>query len=112
VNEIIHKDLANGCWFTLTLFEQMGNIGSEVGRAAKWRARGNVVMCDSALDRALELIDLSISDQRWRGARGREICRAREVLSDTFLGDGIYNATPEDMEKYFYHFAVVARQGK
>lgn len=27
-----HKDLAGGRWFTMTLAEQMGNIGSEIHR--------------------------------------------------------------------------------
>jgi len=110
VNNTIHNDLVNGRWFTLTLFEQLGNVGSEVGRAVKWQTKENFVMRDRALERALELLDFSISDKRWRGAKGREICRAREVLVDTFWGDRIYNATPEAVEKYFYSFAVVARQ--
>jgi hypothetical protein len=109
MTDFVHKDNANGRWRELTLSEQLGNVGSEVGRAAKWHTRGNMEMRGHALDRAFELIDLTITDPRWRGARGKEICRAREVLSDTFLGDRVYGSTPESMEKYFYHYAVAAR---
>jgi hypothetical protein len=33
----IHKELAAGKWFTLSLPEQLANIGSEVGRARRWQ---------------------------------------------------------------------------
>lgn len=110
MENIIHKNLADGRWQTLSLDEQLGNVGSEVGRAAKWQARGNFEMRDNALDRAFELLDFTIADNRWRGVRGREICRAREVLADTFYGDKIYGSTPESMEKYFYYYAVAAQR--
>jgi hypothetical protein len=109
MNDFQHKNIANGRWSELTLSEQLGNIGSEVGRAVKWQSRQKFDMRDSALDRAFELLYLTIADQRWRGVKRKEICRAREVLADTFLGDRIYGSTPESMEKYFYHYAVMAR---
>ena len=34
--EYYHKELAAGRWQTLTLSEQMGNIGSEVYRSINW----------------------------------------------------------------------------
>jgi len=109
--DFIHQNLANGRWFEMTLCEQMGNIGSEVGRAAKWHAKGNFTNRDNSLERAFDLLDMSISDKRW-GVGLKEICRAREVLADTFFGDKEYNDTPEKLEKYFFQFAVAARSGK
>jgi len=35
----VHRDLAAGRWKELGLSEQMGNIGSEVHRALKWREK-------------------------------------------------------------------------
>lgn len=104
----IHQDLARGRWFELTLCEQMGNIGSEVGRAANWRRKGNSVDCDKALERALELMDMTITDKRWQ-KRAKELCRAREVLTDVFYGDNQYNDSPEAMEKYFFQYALAVR---
>jgi len=37
----LHAGLAAGRWFELTLMEQLGNIGSEVGRATRAKAQGN-----------------------------------------------------------------------
>lgn len=104
-----HKDLAAGRWFTMTLAEQLGNVGSEVGRATTRARQGDLAQRDRALDRAFELLDLTIQDPRWR-ARLKEICRAREVLADVFYGDNEYKSSPEQMEKYFYYFAVAARR--
>lgn len=33
-----HAELAAGRWRTVSLMEQLGNIGSEVERAIKWRS--------------------------------------------------------------------------
>jgi len=48
----------------LTLVEQLGNIGSEVGRASRAKAQGNEQRLAGALDRALELFDLTLADAR------------------------------------------------
>lgn len=105
----IHQNLAAGRWFELTIAEQLGNIGSEVGRAVKWQNKANLESRDRALDRAFDLLNLSIIDKRWWGPRLKELCRVREVLSDTFYGDREYKDTPEALEKYFYQYALVAR---
>ena len=51
--------------------------GSEVDRAIRAYNAGNRNRFDGALARALELFDLTAADDRWRGARRREILRAR-----------------------------------
>ena len=75
-----HRDLAAGRWGQLSLTEQLGNVGSEVGRMLRSRGRDDRLMWN-AFDRALELLDLTLADLRWRD-RLREIARAREVLCD------------------------------
>jgi len=103
-----HKTLAAGRWFTLSLAEQLGNVGSEVGRAVAGWQRNDVHKTEHALDRALELLDLTLEDSRWKGRR-KEIARAREVLCGVFYDGETYNTTPADLEKYFFQFALAAR---
>jgi hypothetical protein len=105
----IHKDLAAGRWQTLSLSEQMGNIGSEISRALKAKTDGNSPREQAALDRALELFDLTIADPKHRG-RLREICRAREVVCDFFYGDDAYGSTEKSLDRYFTQFAMAARR--
>jgi hypothetical protein len=65
----------------------------------------------SALERALELIDLTVSDPRLAGRR-REILRAREVVCDFLVGDNTYGTTAESLDRYFLTFAAAARAGR
>jgi hypothetical protein len=66
------------------------------------------VRFDQALVRALELFDLTASDPRWRGARRREICRAREEFCRLFFDESVDPGSAAGLERYFLHFAVAA----
>lgn len=107
---IQHQDLAAGRWQTFSLAEQLGNVGSEVSRVLKWRGKDEKLF-NGAVDRALELFDLTISDPRWRG-RLKEIVRAREIFCDAIFGGQEYGSQLEDLDRYFLYFALAARQGK
>lgn len=102
-----HKNLAEGAWNQLSLVEQMANIGSEISRAVNWRDKDEKLY-KNAIDRALELLDLTIQDVRWR-ARLKEIVRARELLCDAILGGKEYGASIKDLNRYFFCFALAAR---
>ena len=104
-----HPGLAGGRWHELTLAEQLGNIGSEVSRACNARARGNNDRMFKAVDRALELFDLTLADPKLAGRR-KEICRAREVVCDFFYGDNEYSSDPASLDKYFRPYALAARR--
>ena len=105
--QFLHKNLAAGRWFRLSLMEQLGNIGSEVSRARRAR-KTNPERFHEAAERALELFDLTLSDSRWHG-RLREIGRAREVFCDAISGGREYKSSLIDLERYFDQFALAAR---
>jgi hypothetical protein len=106
-----HRDLAAGRWWTLSIAEQLGNVGSEVSRALRWTGR-NPELAQGALYRALELLDLMLDDPRLRAAphRLREIARAREVVADYFAGPNQYGSTGPSLQKYFDAYALAARR--
>ena len=106
-----HKELAAGRWQTLSLVEQMANIGSEVERALSWRAKQNEDYSKRAFERALELIDLTLDDPRHKG-RLREIARAREAWVDFYANGNAYGTTEESWRKYFLEFAYAARRNR
>lgn len=95
-------------WQTLSLAEQLGNIGSEVHRARMAQTISETRFL-AARDRALELFDLTISDQRWKG-RLSEIARVREVFCDAVTGGTLYDSNLSELEPYFDHFALAARK--
>lgn len=105
-----HPGLDAGRWGQFTLVEQLANVGSEVGRMVRWRERDPRLMT-AAFDRALELLDLTLADPRWRD-RLREIARVRELLCAATLGERGYGTTLEDLDRYLLAFAVAARNGR
>ena len=105
-----HQDMAGGRWHQLSLFEQFGNVGSEISRAVKWMGR-NSELSRGALERALELIDLMLDDPRHRQSapRLREIARVREVVVDFFDGINEYGSTSAGLQRYFDAYALAVR---
>ena len=104
-----HPSLAAGRWRGFPLIVQFAHIGSEVERALRWASRGREERSLRALERALELLSLTIDDPKHRG-RLKEMTRLREVLLDYFQGDNRYGSTPESWHRYFHPFAVAANR--
>jgi hypothetical protein len=106
-----HRDLAAGGWWELSLADQLGNVGSEISRAERWKSR-NPEVSRGALYRALELLDLMLDDPRLRQSRPRlrEVARAREVVADYFAGTNQYGSSGPSLQKYFDAYALAARK--
>ena len=102
-----HPELAAGRWQALSLVEQLANVGSEVERALGWAAKGNAAYSRRALHRGLELLDLTIADQRHRH-RLKELTRLREALLDYFVGDNEFGSTESSWGSYFHAFGMAA----
>ena len=110
MNSPIHKELADGRWFTFSIFEQLGNVGSEFERAATAFQRGNRERFEKAFERMLELLDLTIEDPRWRTTRRlRELLRLREEVCDVFHGNDVFGTPIETLKRYFLYFGIAAR---
>lgn len=105
-----HASLAAGRWQTLPLTEQLANVGSDVARAHRWQEK-DPQLCDKAFVRALELLDMTIGDPRWKGRR-KELTRVREFLCDAMLGGKEYGSDFASLDRYFYVVAVAARAGR
>lgn len=102
-----HKTLTLERWRELSLVERMANVGSEVGRAIAWR-RKNPEVARLALERALELLDLTMLTLADSPPRLREIARTREVLVDYFLFDNRYGSTDALWQRTFDAFGHAA----
>jgi len=100
-----HKELATGRWNELSLTEQLANIGSEVCRTGKWFQKDDGRF-QGAFLRAIELFDLTLSDDRWNYSQLKEIGRVMEVFCDAVYGSEKYNSSFKDLDKYFLLFAL------
>lgn len=104
-----HKELAAGRWKKMSFCEQMANVGSEIERAFNWREKRNQDYSQKALERALELLELTI-DSVPKKSYLKELTRLREIILDFFMGRNIYNTTASSLKKYFYYFGVSVRK--
>lgn len=96
-------------WAQLTIFEQMGNIASEVGRAIKNKRLGKTKRMDGAIDRALDLMDATVEDLlRQESCRVKEVLRARDQFCRLFF-DGTFEEDADALERYFMQYAVAAQ---
>src|SRR3989338_11560654 len=95
-----HNDLASGRWNNMPFLEQMANIGSEIERALNWQTKHNSAYSQKAVERALELIDLSL-DSITSPARLKELARVREAIVDFFIGSNQFRSTGASWRAYF-----------
>ena len=105
---VVHKDLSSGRWFTLTLCQQLANVGSEVERTMSWRKKGNEEYSQKAFERALELLNLTLSDVK-NAHRSKELARLYEALVDCFASDNRYQSSDILWQHYFAPFSFAVR---
>ena len=102
-----HKELTKEKWFAMDFFNQMANMGAEIGRAINWQKK-DVHLSQASLFRAVELLDLTIEDKK-NNKKLKELCRLREIIADYFCFDNIYKTTNESLNNYFYAFNYAAQ---
>jgi hypothetical protein len=105
VNNIQHKNLANGRWKKMSFLEQMANIGSEVYRAINSKQKENEEDALKAFNRSLELFDLS-KDSKLTYPQLKELCRTRETWVDYFKYNNQYHSKDDDFNKYFTYLTI------
>ncbi len=105
-----HPELAAGRWFTLSLAEQLGNVGSEFERASRWKRERDAERFDHAFARMLELLDLTIADSRWRQNHLSELKAVRERARQELCSDEALDS--DNLREYFYAFALSAREAR
>ena len=98
-------------WQELSLVEQLANIGSEVYRVKMWQGKDEKLFENSVL-RALDLFYLTLSDPKNK-ERLKEIARVKELFLDTVYNEAKeYKTTLDDLDKYFYQFALLLSRNK
>lgn len=96
-------------WAEMDVFNQMGNIGSEVGRALVAKRQGKHERSQAAFYRGLDLIDETARIWAARKQPGlRELLYARELFAESVTTDNIDST----LEAYFMQFAIAARLGR
>lgn len=107
-----HRELAAGRWRTLTLAEQLANVGSEVDRAIRAWETGRHERFERALARGLELFDPTACDDRWTGPNRREVLRLREEFCRLFFDPEVPPNSADGLRHAFYYYGVLARRSR
>ena len=96
-------------WAQLPIFEQMGNIGAEVGRAVNATRAGKDKRAQGAIDRAVDLLDATVEVLvAQKSPRVKEVLRAREEFLRLFFDD-TFEEDADNIVRYFNLFAIAAR---
>lgn len=98
-------------WQKMDVFNQMGNIGSEVGRTVKALAGDRSHDAQAAFYRGLDLIDASLDSPEFKNvSRKQELARAREQFAQVYIDED--EKLGRLLEDYFMQFAIAARMRK
>jgi hypothetical protein len=98
-------------WQKLSLIEQLANIGSEIYRVKMWQGKDEKLF-ENSIIRALDLFNLTLSDPKNKG-RLKEVARAKELFLDAvYNGSKEYKTTLDDLDKYFYQFALIISKNR
>ncbi len=89
-------------WKCFTLKEQMGHITSEIVRARLWEDRLDDESRNRALERALQLMDLTVGCHTL--SRRRELTRLREMIAHCLVRSNWYKVTLLDVERFGLSF--------
>lgn len=92
-------------WPNFTLAEQMANIGSEVNRLNSWIKKGKPELAENCAKRAIELIDASLRDPRWKG-KEKEFLSLKEAVE--ILAKFKEESNAESINRYFLPFNDLA----
>ena len=101
-----HKTLTLEHWQQFRIDKQVLMIANETNRAYHWVKKGDKKLASSSLERALELLDLTVADRRWQG-RQLPLLRLREKIAQNYnnllTGLGSYQDDTQrlvDLTKY------------
>lgn len=96
-------------WAQLSIYEQLGNVSSEVGRAINATRAGKEKRAQGAIDRAVDLLDATVEVLiQQKSPRVKEVLRAREEFLRLFY-DGTFDEDADNIAKYFNLFAIAVR---
>ena len=95
-------------WSEMSIFDQMGNIYSEVGRVFKAKQNHDAERYEQALVRAIDLFDAtSMALVEKRSPKLKEVLRAKEEFLNACEVKDTKNE--QGLDRYFMQFAIAAR---
>lgn len=96
-------------WSSMDIFEQLGNVYSEVGRSFNAKRHNDSQGCEQAMIRALDLFDATAEILvKQRSPKAKEVLRAKEEYLSVLTNPDDTRAM-RSLDNYFMQFAIAAR---
>jgi hypothetical protein len=100
-------------WSRMDIFEQMGNIYSEVGRSFNAKRGGKSENQTLAAARAIDLFDATVETLiKKKSVQAKEVLRAKDQFLSNLYSKEFDEKDASALEKYFLEFATAARLAK
>lgn len=97
-------------WEKLDIFNQMGNIYSEVGRSLKTRNSVDAEKHTAAVTRAIDLFDATIASLiKDNSPRAKEVLRSKQQFLDIANDMSASHEAVQSLDRYFMQYAIAAR---
>jgi hypothetical protein len=97
-------------WAKLDIFNQMGNIYSEVGRSFKTQGSADTQSHNQAVARAIDLFNVTILVlAKIKSPKAKEVSRSKEQFLTLVLDKDAPQQSIQSLDRYFMQFAVAAR---
>ena len=103
MDSIVNNEQVKQHWFSLSIGEQISNIGSEVLRADKWKQRGNIKHMRGFYNAAISFLRLSIMDPK-NASIVSELNLCIDELADYFIGNNTWQTSTETLKHYYNAF--------
>ena len=100
-------------WAKMSIFDQMGNISSEVGRAINAKEQNNIEKMENAVIRALDLFDATIDCLiKTKSIKSKEVLRSRDQFLTIINEQNPSSQELNGLDNYFTQFAIASRLNK
>ena len=97
-------------WSKMSIFDQMGNISSEVGRAINAKKQDNKEDMVNAVNRALDLFDATLDElTRTKSIRLREVIASKDQFLNLINKENPSTNELDSLDRYFTQYAIAAR---
>ena len=90
-------------WFQMPVGAQLANVGGEVGRATRWKNKGERQKELSFYEKAMDFLNLTMRDPK-NVRRMSELKECEIELRDFFFEGNTYGNTDESLMKYYDAF--------
>ena len=107
---MIHYRVDKNKWSKMSIFDQMGNLASEVGRAINAKKQKDTENMDNAVIRALDLFDATIESLiKTKSIRAEEVLRSKDQFLSIINENNPSMDELNSLDRYFAQYAIAAR---